>query len=172
MPSTFTVDASVFLNAFNPYEEGHSDSQRLLAWMQDQALPIIFENGVGLQVESFWASHQPNRLQIELFDTNAGAQLRPIKLYKTVNNAPRDKVNLPKGPKPWDNIAEHLIACILDGIECQAPLRHGLIVQGMMEALLESAETRREVRLCGCAVGQLSVLTDARLFSSPSCRII
>jgi predicted nucleic acid-binding protein len=41
MPSTFTVDASVFLNAFNPYEEGHPDSRRLLARMQDLALPII-----------------------------------------------------------------------------------------------------------------------------------
>jgi predicted dehydrogenase len=109
---------------------------------------IRFENGVGLQVESFWASHQPSQLQIELFGTEAGAQLRPIKLYKTVNNAPQDiEVELPKGPKPWDNIADHFIACILDGVECQAPLRHGLIVQEMMEALLKSAETGQEVRL-------------------------
>lgn len=41
MAGTFTVDASVFLNAFNPYEVGHSDSQRLLAHMQAHALPII-----------------------------------------------------------------------------------------------------------------------------------
>jgi predicted dehydrogenase len=109
---------------------------------------IRFENGIGLQVESFWASHMPSELQIELFGTEAGAQLRPIKLFKTVNCAPQDiSVELPPGPKPWDNIAEHFIACILDGIECQAPLRHGLIVQEMMEALLKSAETGQEVRL-------------------------
>jgi predicted nucleic acid-binding protein len=41
MSSTFTVDASVFLNAFNPYEEGYQDSQCLLARMQAQALPIV-----------------------------------------------------------------------------------------------------------------------------------
>ena len=41
MASTFTVDASVFLNAFNPYESGHRDSQRLLAHVQEHALPII-----------------------------------------------------------------------------------------------------------------------------------
>jgi predicted nucleic acid-binding protein len=41
MASTFTVDASVFLNAFNPYEAGHEDSQRLLAHLQAQAWPII-----------------------------------------------------------------------------------------------------------------------------------
>lgn len=103
---------------------------------------IRFENGIGLQVESFWASHQPNQLQIELFGTEASAQLRPIKLDKTINNAPQDiEVELPQGPKPWDNIAEHLVACILDGVERQTPLRHGLIVQEMMEALLKSAET-------------------------------
>jgi len=108
---------------------------------------IRFENGVGLQVESFWASHQPNEVQIELFGTDAGARLRPLTLYRTVNSAPQDiTVELPQGPKPWDHIAEHFIECILDGRECQAPLRHGLIVQGMMEALLRSAETGEEVR--------------------------
>jgi predicted dehydrogenase len=71
-----------------------------------------------------------------------------LQLYKTVNNVPQDiHVELPKGSEVWDRIADHFIACILDGKPCEAPLRHGLIVQGMMEALLQSAETGREVRL-------------------------
>jgi predicted nucleic acid-binding protein len=37
----YTVDASVFLNAFNPYEVGHKDSNHLLARLQEQAAPII-----------------------------------------------------------------------------------------------------------------------------------
>jgi len=41
MSGTFTVDASVFLNAFNPYEAGHAESRRLLAHLQSQTLPII-----------------------------------------------------------------------------------------------------------------------------------
>ena len=41
MVGTFTVDASVFLNAFNPYEAGYAESHRLLAELQGQALPII-----------------------------------------------------------------------------------------------------------------------------------
>jgi predicted dehydrogenase len=65
-----------------------------------------------------------------------------------VNGAPHDiTVELPAEVKPWDNIAAHFIECILDGAACQAPLRHGLIVQEMMEALLRSAEIGREVRL-------------------------
>ena len=41
MDSTYTVDASVFLNAFNPYEAGHEESHRLLARMQERSTPII-----------------------------------------------------------------------------------------------------------------------------------
>jgi predicted nucleic acid-binding protein len=41
MNGTYTIDASVFLNAFNPYEAGHEDSHRLLDRLQAQAAPII-----------------------------------------------------------------------------------------------------------------------------------
>jgi predicted dehydrogenase len=109
---------------------------------------IRFENGTGLQVESFWASHHHPDRQIELFGTEAGAQLNPLTLYRTVNGAPQDiTIELPKGPVAWDRIAAHFVECILDGTECSAPLRHGLMVQQMMEALLKSAKTGREVRL-------------------------
>jgi len=109
---------------------------------------IRFEGGVGLQVESFWASHQPEEFQVELFGTKAGGSLEPIRIYRSVDGAPQDiEVKLPAGPTAWDRIAAHFIECILDGAECLAPLRHGLIVQRMMEALLKSAKTGREVRL-------------------------
>jgi predicted dehydrogenase len=109
---------------------------------------VRFENDAGLQLESFWASHQPHSaVQIELFGTEAGAQLAPLTLYRTVSGAPQDiTVELPKGPNVWDRIADHFIECILDGKECEAPLRHGLIVQEMMEGLLRSAKTGREIR--------------------------
>ncbi len=123
---------------------------------------IRFENGAALQVESFWASHQPGEFQIELFGTEAGARLNPLTVYSTVNGAPQDaKVDIPTikpgGPlkdadkEPprylpnWDAIAAHFIDCILDGAECQAPFRHGMIVQAMLEAILESGERGREV---------------------------
>jgi predicted dehydrogenase len=109
---------------------------------------IRFANGAGLQIESFWASHQAGEFQIELFGTEAGARLDPLTLYRTVDGAPHDTtVNLPKGVEAWDHVAAHFIDCILDGHPCQAPLRHGLIVQEMMEALLRSAETGKEVRM-------------------------
>ena len=116
---------------------------------------IRFEGGIGLQVESFWASHQPNEVAMELFGTEAGArvtpiggQAGPIHLYRTHNDAPHDvNVALPQQKAAWDHIAAHFIACILDGVPCSAPLRHGLMVQQMMEALLKSADTGKEVRV-------------------------
>lgn len=41
MPGPYTIDASVFLNAFNPYEAGHEESRRLLARLQEEAIPIV-----------------------------------------------------------------------------------------------------------------------------------
>ena len=41
MATTYTVEASVFLNAFNPYEVGHEESHVLLARLQEQSVPII-----------------------------------------------------------------------------------------------------------------------------------
>ena len=41
MATPYTVDASVFLSAFNRDEAGHADSQRLLAEIQDVAIPIV-----------------------------------------------------------------------------------------------------------------------------------
>lgn len=110
---------------------------------------IRFGEGSGLLVESFWASHQPEELQIELFGTEAGAKLLPLTVYRTVNGSPMDAVvtNPKNGPTVWDRIASHWIECILDGVECQAPLRHGMIVQEMMEGVLASAETGREIVL-------------------------
>ncbi len=111
---------------------------------------IRFEGGAGLQVESFWASHQPDDLQIELFGTEAGAKVFPPAVYRTEQNRPTDAtVAMPEAPAGhvWQLIADHFNACVLDGVPCAAPLRHGLIIQEMMEALLESAEQGREVML-------------------------
>jgi predicted dehydrogenase len=109
---------------------------------------IRFEDGSGMQVESHWASHQADEVNIELFGSEAGARLNPLTVYRTVNGAPQDlSITLPKGPGTWNRIAGHFVECILDGVPCQAPLRHGLIVQEMMEALLSSAAAGREVDL-------------------------
>jgi predicted nucleic acid-binding protein len=37
----YTIDASVFVNAFNPLEEGHAESLRILAAAHDRGDPVI-----------------------------------------------------------------------------------------------------------------------------------
>jgi len=109
---------------------------------------IRFENGAGLQVESHWASHQPEEYNIELFGEEAGARLHPLIVYRTVNGAPQDgTVVLPRKFDVWDSMASHFLDCIIEGTPCAAPLRHGLMVQRMMEALLKSASSGSEVIL-------------------------
>lgn len=41
MAGPFTVDASVFLNAFNPGERGHEASRQFLARLHQDGIPII-----------------------------------------------------------------------------------------------------------------------------------
>lgn len=111
---------------------------------------IRFANGAGLQVESFWASHFPEEFQIEVFGTEAGARcFNPLTIFRTVAGTPLDSTfNIPKDWEGvWVTITTHFVESILDGTPCQAPLRHGMIVQEMMEAILESGETGREVAI-------------------------
>jgi len=141
---------------FGPRGEGFAHFRRVPKEHYEQygaddyaAAMIRFEGGAGIQVESHWASHQPQRFQIELLGTDAGARLRPLTIYRTENGVAQDvSVAMPAQPeRRWDHIAHHFIECILDNTECAAPLRHGLVVQEMLEAVLESAETGSEVRL-------------------------
>lgn len=109
---------------------------------------VRFTNGAAIQIESFWACHQPDEVQIELFGTAGGARLEPLTLYRTESGAPTDAlVQLPKRPEGFANVAAHFLACVLDGAKCEAPLQHGLVVQRMLEGLLKSAKTGRETRL-------------------------
>jgi predicted dehydrogenase len=150
---------------FGPRGHGYSRPTPKKVWRQfaadDYAGGFIrFDDGAGgqqagghragLQIESFWASHQPPEGQIEVFGTAAGARLNPLTLFQTHNGVEEDvAVSLPRRgqPESWAAIAAHFIECILDGVECTAPLRHGLQVQQMLEALLSSAARGREVRI-------------------------
>ncbi|MBN2450755.1 MAG: Gfo/Idh/MocA family oxidoreductase [Lentisphaeria bacterium] len=141
---------------FGPHGEGYTDFRRPPEsyWRRygsdDYAGGFIrFENGIGLQVESFWASHMPGDLQVELFGSEGGATLHPVRLYTTDHGLPRDvTVPIPRSvPNGWTNIASHYLDCIVDKTPCMAPLRHGLMVQAMLEAVLESGRTGQEVLL-------------------------
>ncbi|MBA3946082.1 MAG: Gfo/Idh/MocA family oxidoreductase [Herpetosiphonaceae bacterium] len=140
---------------FGPRGQGYWDLRPALPGLaaqfavDDYASGFIrFDNGAGLQIETFWAGHQPDERVIELFGTEAGMRLDPLMIYRTLNGAPVDTtVTFPKGPTPWEHMANHFVECILDDVPCESPLRHGMIVQEMLEAVLDSGATGQEIRL-------------------------
>lgn len=70
-----------------------------------------------------------------------------VTFFRTVNGLPETShAAIPRRGESLDLLTEHFVACVLDGAPCQAPVRDGLVVQEMLEALLTSAETGREVR--------------------------
>ncbi len=108
---------------------------------------IRFANGAAVQIESFWASHQPDEFQIELFGDEGGARLDPLTFYRTLEGRPADTAVQPPTTEGFAGVAGHFLACILDQAVCAAPLSHGLLVQRMLEAVLESSREGREVLL-------------------------
>jgi predicted dehydrogenase len=108
---------------------------------------IRFANGAAIQVESFWASHQPEEVQMEVFGTEGGARLEPLTLYRTLDGRAADTTIHAPRKEGFAGVSAHFIACVLDGVPCEAPLRHGLTVQRMLEAVLASAGSGSEVRL-------------------------
>ena len=109
---------------------------------------IVFDGGASIQIESFWAAHRPNEVQIEIFGTDAGAKTSPLTIYRTNNGQPEDLTpEVEKESLSFERVAECFISSILDGTPCQAPLRHGLVVQLMMEAVLKSAESGKPIAL-------------------------
>lgn len=108
---------------------------------------IRFAGGTAIQIESHWASHQPEEFQMELFGTEGGARLDPLTVYQTRHGRPADTTIQVPRVDGFTGVAAHFISCVLDGAPCDAPLRHGLVVQRMLEGVLTSAETGHEVPL-------------------------
>ena len=83
---------------------------------------------------------------MKLFGAEAGAKLRPLMAYRCDDDKEEDiQLKPTEGMRSWDRIADHFISCILDRIDCEAPLKHGLMAQKMMEGLLRSAESGQPV---------------------------
>ena len=116
------------------------------AWWDDSQIEVP-EN---YPVKTEWVRYQSGDLEVPaLVARPEGEGEYPPVLFQTVDGVEQDtSVGLEgRGDQAWDNVADHFIACILDGIECEAPLANGLAVQQMMEAVLKSARTGREIRL-------------------------
>ena len=63
----------------------------------------------------------------------------------------------------WLNVVQHFIDCILDSVECQAPLCHGLEVQRMMVRPPGECSNRQACLLPGVARVQAAKPGSVRL---------
>ena len=109
---------------------------------------ILFEDGAALQIEAFWASHQPEGSQIELFGTEGGATDQATEpIPHRAGRAAEHHRRAAQRQGGRGIILPGTLSTASWTVPCQAPLRHGLIVQRMMEGVLRSAETGHEVAL-------------------------
>lgn len=70
--TTYTIDASVFLNAFNPWEQDHQESHRLLEMIREQEIPIIVPTLVLPEVAAAVArGHDDSSLAVRFAETLA-----------------------------------------------------------------------------------------------------
>lgn len=132
---------------------GLSDPGPLPFDVDDCALAFIrMSNGATIQVEISWASHQKedDAYNLELFGPEAGAIVYPGEIYThdKVLNAPADITGLgtPLAYPHCNRFVNFVKAIRGEEKPCVTP-EEALKVQRVIDAVYESAASRREVRL-------------------------
>jgi predicted dehydrogenase len=118
--------------------------------VEDLAVALLrFEGGQTIFVEVSWVSHLERETQpVQIFGTQGGASLGPLRMYKDILGMPVDLE-----PKVRENLGGHImeimnfVDCILDGTPLIAPGDDGLAVQKMLDAIYESARVGHEVAI-------------------------
>ena len=132
---------------------GLSDATESTFNVDDLASALIrMRNGATISLEVSWAAHfaEHNRMNVELFGTDAGASLYPAKLYKRdphdvdyrVLNNVAAKIALPHADR-FHNFINHL----LGSEQLLVTGQQALAVQRILDAVAESCRTGKSVDL-------------------------
>ncbi len=119
--------------------------------VEDYSVALIrFKSGKTLALESSWAANQPGDAReygIDLLGTNAGLSLYPARLYRSGPSG-YETVQL-AAPKliHFEDRIQHFVNCVLDGKKPLVPVEESLKVQGILDAIYESAATGKEVKI-------------------------
>jgi len=132
---------------------GKSDrSSKIKFDVDDSACALIkCRNGATIELNVSWIEHQetPDRMNVELFGTEAGAKLFPMKLFRFAKNGEYEVVE-PQNVKVADMRRERVFDW-LDAIERKrkpiCTLDQALTVQKVLDAVYKSSATGREVRI-------------------------
>jgi len=89
----YTVDASVFVNAFNPHEEGHAESLAILAAIQEGGDPVVVPTLLLPEVASAVARASDDRAGALQY-ANATAALQHLTLVSLSSTMARQAAEL------------------------------------------------------------------------------
>ena len=124
--------------------------------VEDMAAAMVrFDNGMVLNVEvSFSLNVDKDRGIVELFGTKAGAKIDPeLSIYTEKNGYLVDLIPAHKTALSFEGLFEnemkHFIDCIQGEAVSIAPPEDGIEIMHILDAIYESAKTKREVIIRG-----------------------
>ncbi len=114
---------------------------------------LILDGGASLALEVSWALLlEKNFPYLNLFGTDGAALLNPFRIHKELNG---NLLNVTPALEPTKNIykqsyeqeLDHFLRCITQGERPMASAEEGRDLMQVIDAIYQSAEARREVRL-------------------------
>jgi len=133
---------------------GMSDRSETSFDVDDFASAFIrFTNGATVTLSTSWACHQAeaNKDNVEFFGSEAGATIRPARLYRAGGGSPAgyeviDEITLPL-TMPHQDRFHNFINHLRGEEELCVTTHQALIVQKILDGIAESSRTGKEVRL-------------------------
>lgn len=114
---------------------------------------IRFANGATVTLDTTWACHraESNKDNVEIFGTEAGATLRPARIFRAGTSplASYEVIDDVKAPMafPHQDRFHNFINALRGEEKLCAPAEQALVVQKILDGIAESSRTGKEVRL-------------------------
>ncbi len=132
---------------------GISDKSDAPFDVDDFATALIkMRNGATISLEVSWACHteKNDKMDVEVFGTEAGASLYPARVYKSDASTGEyqivEDVNAPVSMKHSSRF-HNFTNAILGTEELAVPAEQALVIQKILDAIAESSSTGKEVTL-------------------------
>lgn len=133
---------------------GMSDRSNITFDVDDFASAFIrFANGATMTLDASWACHRATGTSdnVELFGTEAGASLRPARLFRAGASSPAsyeivDEIQAPL-KMPHQERFHNFINHLRGEEELCVPPAQALVVQKILDAIAESNRTGKEIRI-------------------------
>lgn len=119
--------------------------------VEDSAFAFIrFRNGAHLFLETAWALNcKKESRYLLLYGSRGGASMNPLEIYTDLHGTLADLTPEVAENNPYQEEIRHFVACVRGEEEPISPAGDGVTVMRMVEAVYESAQTGKEVRLGG-----------------------